>query len=396
MGEDNLEEVMFLDGDELFGDNTQVEQPDSTKEVREPEKETPDKIEKTEKKEQPAEVQIGDDDSLFGDDDDQHEPETVGTENNETGKKVATTNGNGSSPKGFNAYSSFAKAMKGDNLFQFIDDDVIDKVNDADSFAEAMDAEINARLDDDVRRVKEALDAGVPADTVRQYEAVIQRLNDITEDQLSEETEQAAKLRQNIIYQDYINRGFSKERAAREVKRSVDSGNDIEDSKEALESAKQFYQDQYDDAVAEGKKAVEDEKKKVREEAAAFKKTIFEKEKIFGDIEVDKATRQKAYDAMTRIVGKDEDGTPVTAVQKFADENPAEFRSVLGIMWAMTDGFKSLGKIVQKDINKKVRSNLKDIENRVMSSTPRGGSPKFIGGEETQDETSRRGWRFDV
>lgn len=395
MGEDLFEEVTFLEGDELFGDTSQEgnPEPDNNQETTE---ESVKKIDKTEKEEQSAEV-IGDDDSLFGEDDDnQEEPESVGNESDDAGKEVVTKKGDGTSPKGFNAYSSFAKAMKGDNLFQFLDDEAIDKVNDADSFAEAMDAEINARLDEETRRVKEALDADVPANSIRQWEAVISRLDAINEDTLSEETEQSSKLRQNLIYQDYINRGFSKERAAREVKRSVESGNDVEDAKEALESTKQFYQDQYDNAVAEGKKAVEAEKKKIREEAAKFRKTVLEKEKVFGDIDVDKATRQKAYDAMTRFVGKDEEGNPVTIVQKYADENPAEFRAILGIMWAMTDGFSNLGKIVQRDINKKVRSNLKDIESRIMGSAPRGGSPKFVGGEDNSETGSKRGWRFDI
>ena len=140
----------------------------------------------------------------------------------------------------------------------------------------------------------------------------------------------------------------------------------------------------------------EAERQRVKKEAAEFRKAVLEKEKIFGDLSVDKSTRQKAYDAMTRIVGKNADGDPVTAVQKYADENPVEFRSVLGIVWALTDGFKELGNILKQDINKKVRSNLKEVENRINGSTPRGGSPRFIGGEDESSSGSRRGWMLDI
>ena len=390
MGEDfNLDAVEFLDGvDELFGDTAaEPAQPDKQQDPESP----GEKKETIEKTDDTTEVQIEDGDDLFGDD----EPESVGGDD-KAGSKAATDDGDGTSPKDFNAYSSFAKAMKGDGLFQFLDDEVIDKIDDADSFAEAFDDEINKRLDDVTRRVKEALDAEIPVDSIRQFEGIIKRLEAITEDQLSSETEQASRLRQNIIYQDYLNRGFSEERAKREVKRSVESGSDKEDAKDALESNKQFYQDKYDDLIAEGRAQREAERKKVREEAAEFRKAILEKDTLFGSIEVDKATRQKAYDAMTRVVGKDSDGSPVTAVQKFADENPVEFRSVLGLMWTLTNGFKDLGKIVQKNIDNKVRSNLKEIEKRIIGSTPRGGSPRFAGGESETDVPSRRGWTFDI
>ena len=388
MGEDNLEGVQFLDEFDLFGNDTQTEDPDAGeskdqgKEGEDPNKET----------NEPTEVEVTDNDSLFGDDETQ--PESVGEgENNKAGEGADTTD-NGDSPNG-NAYSSFAKALQGDRLFQFLDDEVIDNVKDADSFADAFEKEINARLDDEVRKFKEATEAGVPSDTAAGYQNIIKQLDSITEEQLSEETEQAARLRQNLLYQDFLNRGYKEDRAKQLVQRAVKDGTDVEDAKEALESNKQHYQDKYDELIEESRKEVEAERQRVRKEASDFRKAVLEKDKIFGDIEVDKPTRQKAYDAMTRIVGKNADGESVTAVQKYADENPVEFRTVLGIMWAMTDGFKELGNILKKDINKKVRSNLKEVENRIKSSTPRGGSPKFIGGEE-ESSGSRRSWMFDI
>ena len=393
MGEDNLEGVQFLDGDELFGDITQPGDADAGQQGQPGEE--PEKKETNE----PTEVEVKEGDSLFGDEDDDPDgkPESVGEGKNNKAGEGADTTGDGDSPKGQNnAYSSFAKALQGDRLFQFLDDKVIDNVVDADSFADAFEQEINARLDDATRRVKEALDAGVTPDEVGAYERYIEQLNAITEESLSEETEQASRLRQNLLYQDFLNRGYKEERAKQLVKRSVDNGTIVEDAKDALESNKQFYQDKYDELIETRKKEAEAERQRVRKEASDFRKAILEKEKIFGDLSVDKATRQKAYDAMTRIVGNNADGDPVTAVQKYADENPIEFRSVLGIMWALTDGFKELGNILKQDINKKVRSNLKEVENRINGSTPRGGSPRFIGGEDESSSGSRRGWMLDT
>lgn len=392
MGEDSFEGVQFLDSIDLFGDDTQPDETGAGQETNQPQdtKQEPENIENNE----PTEVEVTDNDSLFGDDDDT-QPESVGDGKNNKAGEGADTTDNGDSPNGQNAYSSFAKALQGDRLFQFLDDEVIDNVKDADSFADAFEKEINARLDDEVRKFKEATEAGIAPDEAAQFQNIISQLDAITEEQLSGETEQASRLRQNILYQDFLNKGYKEDRAKQLVARAVKNGTDLEDAKDALESNKQFYQDEYDKLIEQGKKEVEAEKQRVMKETSEFRKAVLEKEKIFGDIQIDKATRQKAYDAMTRIVGKNADGEKVTAVQKFADENPIEFRSILGIMWAMTDGFKELGNILKQDINRKVRSNLKEVENRIKGSTPRGGSPRFIGGEE-ESSGSRRGWMLDV
>lgn len=378
--------AQFIDDDELF-----IETP-ATQENQEQEPEGAQPDNKQDVK--PTEVVVGEGDDLFGDS--QEQPESVGEEDKDkdTGKKAATE-GDGDSPKD-NVFSSFAKAMKGDGLFQFLDDKVIDSVTDETSFADAFEQEINARLDAETRRVKEALDAGVPVNTIQYLTGMIKRYDSITEDTLSAEGDEAAKLRKNIIYQDYINRGFTKERALREVTRSVEGGHDKEDAKEALESSKQFYQDKYDDLIAEGQAKVEEDRKRARQENEDFKKEVLSGNKLFGSIEIDKASRQKAYEAMTKIVDNDEDGSPRTAVQKFADEHPAQFRAILGLTWVLTDKFQKLGDLVQGNIKKEVRSNLKAIGDRISSSTPRGGSPRFIGGEEEQERPKPGSWRFDV
>lgn len=384
----NFGEAQFVDTTaEFFG-----EEP-ATPENKEQEPGTPPDTTKQETK--PTEVvSVGEGDELFGDP--TEEPESVGEEDNnkETGKKAAPE-GDGDSPKD-NVFSSFAKALKGDGLFQFLDDKVIDGIKDGSSFAEAFEQEINSRLDDDTRRVKEALSAGVPTDTIQYLTGMIKRLDSISEEDLSAEGDDALKLRQNIIYQDYINRGFSKERALREVKRSVEGGSDKEDAKEALESGKQFYQDKYDELVAEGKAKAEEARRRARQENEDFKNEVLNNTKLFGSIEIDKNTRNKAYEAMTRIVDNDEDGAPRTAVQKFADEHPAQFRAILGLTWVLTNNFQKLGDLMQGNIKKEVRSNLKAIGERLTSSTPRGGSPRFIGGEEEQQQTKPGSWRFDV
>jgi hypothetical protein len=89
------------------------------------------------------------------------------------------------------------------------------------------------------------LQVGVEPDEVRKYESTINYLQGITEDVIADETSKGETLRKQLIFQDFLNRGYSKERATREVKKSFDSGSDIEDAKEALASNLEYFQREY-------------------------------------------------------------------------------------------------------------------------------------------------------
>ena len=78
------------------------------------------------------------------------------------------------------------------------------------------------------------------------YEKTLNILNSIKEEDVNAETEDGENLRRQLIYQDYINRGFKPERAKKEADKSVDNGTDKEDALEALESSKDYFKSEYD------------------------------------------------------------------------------------------------------------------------------------------------------
>ena len=246
----------FVDAEDIFGDDIKE---DVEKESPEKDNENPDT---TDNKLPEGEVSAED---LFGDE----SPESVGDDkDNDKEEKETSPNGDGSSPKGSNLYSSFAQALYGDGLFQFLDEKTVNNVVDADSFSEAFENEVNARLDDVTKRVKEALDSGMQPSVVARYEKIISNLEGITEAQLTAETDEGSNLRRSIIKQDYINRGFSPERAEKQVDRIMSSsGTDIEDAKDALESVLSYFRDSYNGMVESGKAEAEAESE--TEEATA-------------------------------------------------------------------------------------------------------------------------------
>lgn len=398
MNEELFDSGNILNGDDLFGEEQEGAE-NSGSQTENSENEEQEK----EKEKDPTEI-LNPDEDLFGgqdeeeeEEEEEEESESVGEEENKkkSGNRAELT-GSGSSPKGFNPYSSFAKALYGDGLFQNLDEKTVNGIEDADAFYDALESEINARLDEKTKRINEALESGMQIDEIQRYENTIQQLDKITEDVLSEESERGKNLRISIIRQDFLNRGFTKERADREVKRSVDSGNDKEDAKEALDSCKEFYENKYEELREAGKQQLEQDKKRAKQEAADFKKAVLETDKIFGDIPVDKATRQKAYEYMTKPVKTTDDGERLTAVQVYADEHPVEFRSMLGFIAALTDGFSKMGNLFNKSVNKKVRQNLADIEKKVSRSSHQGGTISFAEGEEEEPETPRGRYVLDI
>lgn len=378
--------VGSVDADDLFGD-VQEEPTVKVDLPGEPQEEG----KKTEEPTVPEGIVEAED--LFDD-----SPESVGEDDDDKeGKEAGANKKPGSSPRGDNLYSSFAQALKGDGLFQFLDDDTVQGINDADSFREALDNEVNARLDESVRVVKEALEAGVQPNVIAQYERTIQNLNAITDEQLNAETEQGANLRRSILRQDLLIRGYKQDKVDKQVERIMASGTDIDDASDALESVKEYFVQRYNDTVNQAKEAAAEEKKKTKQQAEDFRKAVLEQDKLFDDIPVDKQTRRKAFEAMTRIVETTEEGEQITAVQKFADENPVQFRTILGIVYAMTDGFSKMGNLFKKSVDKKVNSNLREIERRLNNQAPQGGSFNLVEGEGGSRRSNKySGLRIDI
>ena len=189
--------------------------------------------------------------------DDIFAPESVGSDEDKQGDKEDTdSSGTGTSP---NFYSSIAKALKDEGIFPDLDDD--DEVKDADDFKDLIQKRIDDGLNEAQKRINEALGSGMEPSRIRLYEETLNSLQNTTEEIISAEDEQGENIRKQLIYQDFINRGYSQQRAEKEVNKSINAGTDIDDALEALESNKQFFREQYNremQGLKDKQKAYED------------------------------------------------------------------------------------------------------------------------------------------
>ena len=355
---------------------------------------TPPEQQEEENKEKPTtEVPEVNPDELFTE-----EPESVGSEKVDTQGKEDTTSKEetGTSPK-TNFYSSIASALKEEGILSALDEETLSKIQTPEDFAEAMENELKAKLDERQKRIDEALQVCVEPDEERKYEGTINYLNTITEDSISDESANGEKLRKQLIFQDFLNRGFSKERAQRETQKSFNSGSDVEDAKEALASNKEYFQQEYEDLIAEAKAEEEAEKARTKKEAEELKKSILDEKEIFKGLELDKTTREKVYNSISKPVYKDpETGQYLTAIQKYERDNRQDFLKKIGLLFTMTDGFTNLDKLVKPTATKQVKKSLRELEHTI-NTTRRNtdGSLSFISGV-SDDPESKVSYELDV
>lgn len=322
------------------------------------------------------------------------EPESVGSGDNNK-EKEDTSSKEGTSP---NFYSSIAKTFAEDGVFQNLDEEALSKVNDAESFLDLVEQQVQSKLDEKQKRIDQALNAGIEPTQIQRFENNMKILNSITEDSISEEGEKGENLRKNIIYEDYIQKGFSKERAIKAVERSIAAGTDIEDAKEALQSCKDQVNKAYNDAIKKAEEEKANEEKELKEQAEALKKSILSDKKPFGDLEIDKSTRQRVFDAISKPVFTDpETGERLTALQKYEADNHNDFMKYVGLTYVLTDGFKSLDGLVKGKVKKEVGKSLKELEH-TLNNTARNsnGTLKFTSGVSSDSESAFSRYTLDI
>lgn len=363
----------------LFTDDVDTEE--TTKESTEENKETKEDTEFTEVN--PEE--------LFKD-----SSESVGNESDEDKQgKEDTSSTEETSPDNF--YSSIANALVEDGIFQDLESKSINDIKSSDDFAEYISEQVRLQLDERQRRIDEALGYGVEPSEIQKYESYLRTLDSITDEALESEDTDGENLRKNIIYQDYINRGFSKERAVREVERSINSGSDIEDAKEALQSNIEYYNSVYSELIEDSKLKAEKDLKEQEQQTEAFRESILNEKEAFGEIPLDKTTRQKVYDSIMKPIYTDPDtGERLSAIQKHERTNRTDFLKNLGLVYVLTDGFKKLDGLVGGKVKKEVKKGLKELENTINNTSRNtSGSLDYMSG--IKDPNSRyTNWEVDI
>ena len=359
----------------LFTDPEDNDVQEEHKETEEEEVETPDSDDKKQKEKDNTTEDV-DPENLFED----KAPESVGSGKDNEGKEdtAPDNDADGTSPNNF--YSSIANACAVDGIFPNLDDETIKKAVDAESFSNLIEAEINARFDEKQKRISQALENGVEPTDIKNYEATLSYINTITDAAIAEESEKGEQLRYRLIYQDFINKGMTPDKAKKFADRTVDAGTDVEDAKEALLSNKEFFSNAYNKMLQDAQQKADEEKAEREKNAKELEKSLMKDKQLFGDMEISNDIRKKAFDSVSKPVYKDpETGDYMTAIQKYESEHRADFLKYTGLIFAMTNGFKDFDSFAKGKVKKEVKKGLRELE-QTLNNTRRNndGSLRMV------------------
>ena len=392
-----------LSFDNILGENeieTLFTDPEDTEVVDEPthteEEEVTDTLDSDKPKEKNKTTEVVDPETLF----EEETPESVGSGKDKEGKEDTVTDEepDGTSPND-NFYSSIANALAVDGIFPNLDDETVKKAVDAESFSDLIEAEINARFDEKQQRISKALENGVEPTDIKKYESILDYINKITDAAIAEESEKGEQLRYNLIYQDFLNKGMSPDKAKKYTDRTINTGTDVEDAKEALQSNKEFFSGEYNRLLQEAQQQADEEKAERSKQAKQLQTSLLKDKNLFGDMEISSDIRKKAFETVSKPVYKDpETGDYMTALQKYEIEHRADFLKYTGLIFAMTNGFKDFDSFAKGKVKKEMRKGLRDLE-KTLNNTSRSkdGSLRMITSQKDDpDSFISKGMKLDL
>lgn len=285
-------------------------------------------------------------------------PESVATKEENTNQvtdETATGNekdSNSSSPQNDTEklYSSLAAEFKAKGVLSNLDLEK-EKISSMEDINKALEKEIESRLSEKQKQLDAAIQAGAPADEVSYQMESIEKLEGITEDFLADSNNE--ELRKNVIAQDFINRGYTQEKALSMAQRSIDSGEDLDDALAALDEIIKLEKGKLDEIVNK----VKNEEKKGLEDVKNF---IHNQDEIIPGIKLTTTQKEALYNQVTTDVGN-KDNAFIQAQR----ENPLEMRMKLEAMFFLTKGltdFSIFGAAKETKITKGIEDLLRGVK----------------------------------
>ena len=250
-------------------------------------------------------------------------------------------------------YKGVVDILKGKDFFQ---QDNLGEITNDSELAAALDKEIEARLTDKYKELDALAKTGAPVDEVVNLQQGLTQLEAFNEEHIA----QSPEIAQQLIIEDFIQRGFSQEESVKYYDLINKGGNTTEEAMRALDARKTHYST----AITNVKnKALQDKADfKSKEEAnIAALETAFEANEILGR-SVGPGTTQKLKTMVHTPVAYTKSGQPMNEVMKFRFDNPVEFEQKLSYLFLVTNGFKDL-KAFDRSAETRVSRGMKEAVN---------------------------------
>jgi hypothetical protein len=273
-------------------------------------------------------------------------------------------------------YHTLAEVLKEQGVFSSVDESSLKDVNDVKTLVDVIKKQIEAEefkdLTDAQKTVLADMRAGVEPTTAGKYKKAMDKLESIT-DEVITENKQA---RFDLIYQDFLSRGFSEDKANKYANRSFELKEDLQDAKEAKDSLRRNVTAQYDKLKEADLNKAAVERAKLEKSKEDLKDRILKTPEVMEGVEVNEGLRHEIYDLMNNMVATNpETGVPENALTKHQREDPIDYNYKLYYLYKVTNGFKDLGYFGRKVET----SSTKKLEQALRQSThvSGGGQSSF-------------------
>lgn len=233
-------------------------------------------------------------------------------------------------------YSTLAAEFKAKGVLPGLED--IDGIKSLEDINNALQAEVDARLDATQKTLREAMNSGADVSEVSRISQTISKLESVTDDYIENENNTAFRL--HAIKQDFIINGYSEERASVMAQRSVDAGTDIEDAKFALAN---IIEDEKDNMKGIINEAKEKENNSLKE----IKNYISTTPEVLPGIALTNSQKDELYNQVVNDVGGNE-----TAFMKAQAQDPIGTRMKLEALFYVTKGFTDFSLFSSPEVTK--------------------------------------------
>lgn len=327
---------IFLDDDALVDDLIEVETEDDDVDDSTPDFNTDTHEDNTDKKTKDTDTEDGLIEVSDEDDDDDIDLE----DNKKTPSPDKLKDTSKSNDSSLNI-SSFVDALKEEEILHLEDGKEIKSVSDLyDAIQDEKERYLNEQLDSfpesGYREALEAVKSGVPIDQVLGRQANIEKYTSIDDDTISADDGNGEAIRRQVLTENFVSRGFSAEKAAKYVKRSFDSGDDIEDAKEALQDLQQNEKESLTRMKAQAKQQADQKEANRVAAIREFETNIKDVKEIIPGKKLTPARRKALYDGMTKGVDV-VNGRSVDILNKFLIDGGNDARLFLSEVILTTD-----------------------------------------------------------
>ena len=292
----------------------------------------------------------------------------------------------------------FAKDLMEQGLLSSFDEEVfneqVKELGEASALRNLIKAEIDTNislakddLDEGYQSYLTLLDGGYSQEDATSISSLQKRFGGIKADQLDDDSNE--ELRKQVLT-DYfkLTSQMSDEKIRKVVQRSIDLGDDIEESKESLESIKVILKEQIKTQEEENKNQAKLREQQHLQSLDTLKDTINSINEILPGQTINKQTKDKLYDLLIKPVTMG-DGRTTNAVWAKRMEDAMYFDSRLAYL--LETGFFEKNKPWNKLKNVKVTKEVSQLEEALKRNKNTGSrSGRAVGGSTMQDPSLRK------